>query len=180
MYPSDKTTSGISQIARLLSDATNTVSVAKAHLLLGLEAEERQDWEGAAEYYLRIVKSAPADDMLRYFGHNNRAYSLIQLERFDEAEAHCRAAIEVDAARHHAYKNLGLACEALGRPTEASTCFLDAVCRNAADKRAWLHLQQLLAKNSDLLAQSPDLAASVAAVREFYKAQAQRERVSGD
>jgi tetratricopeptide (TPR) repeat protein len=170
MYPADKTASGISQIARLLSDPTNTVSVAKAHLLLGLEAEERQDWEDAAKNYLRIIGLAPADDMVRYFGHNNLAYTLLQLKRFEEAETHCLAAVEVDGARHNAHKNLGLALEALGRPTEAAECFLNAGCRNAADKRAWLHLQQLLSKNLDLLARSPDLAERLEALREFYMA----------
>jgi hypothetical protein len=62
-------------------------------LHLGLEAEERQDLEEAATNYLRIVALVLADDMVRYFGHNNLAYSLIQLSRFDEAEAHCLAAI---------------------------------------------------------------------------------------
>ena len=170
MYPADKTTSGISQIARLLLDPTNAVNVAKAHLLLGLEAEERQDWEDTAENYLRIIELAPADDMLMYFGHNNRAYSLLQLKRFEEAEAHCRAAIEVDGARHHAHKNWGLALEALGHPVEAGFCFLNAASRNAADKRAWLHLQQLLSKNPDLPAQFPDLAERVEALCEFYEA----------
>ena len=170
MYSSDKTAAGISQIARLLSDPTKTEDVAKAHLLLGLEAEERQDWDDAAKNYLRIVELAPADDMVRYFGYNNRAYSLLQMKRFEEAETHCMAAIEVDDARHNAYKNLGLACEALGRPAEAAVCFINAGYRNAADKRAWLHLQQLLSKNPDLLAQVPDLAERMADLREFYEA----------
>lgn len=170
MYPADKTTSNISQIARLLLDPTNAVNVAKAHLLLGLEAEERQDWEDAAENYLRIIELAPADDVLLYFGHNNRAYSLLQLNRFAEAEAHCVAAIGVDDVRHNAHKNLGLALEALGRPVDAGFCLLNAASRNAADKRAWLHLQQLLSKNPDMLAQSPDLAERVEALREFYDA----------
>ena len=170
MFPSDKTTSNISQIARLLLDPTNALNVSKAHLLLGLEAEERQDWEEAAENYLRIVELAPADEMVLYFGHNNRAYSLLQLKRFEEAAAHCMAAIGIDDAKHNAYKNLGLACEALGRPADACVCFLDAASRNAIDKRAWLHLQQLLSKNPDVLAQSPDVVERLKGLREFYEA----------
>lgn len=170
MFSSDKTTLGISQIARLLADPTDIASIAKAHLLLGLEAEENQNWEAAAKYYLRIVELAPAGDMVLYFGHNNRAYSLLQLKRFKEAEAHCVAAIEIDGARHNAYKNLGLACEALGRPVDACVFFLDAACRNAVDKRPWLHLQQLLSKTPDLLAQSPDIVERMNGLREFYEA----------
>lgn len=178
MFPSDKTTSNISQIARLLSDPTNTVSVAKAHLLLGLEAEERNDWEDAAQNYLRIVELAPADEMVLYFGHNNRAYSLLQLKRFEEAEAHCMAAIQINDARHNAYKNLGLAYDALDRPVDAGFCFINAASRNATDKRAWLHLQQLLSKNPDLLAQSPDLAECMEALCDFYKANGGIPRVN--
>ena len=170
MYSSDKTSLGISQIARLLADPADTVSVAKAHLLLGLEAEEKQDWEAAEKYYLRIVELAPADRMVLYFGHNNRAYSLLQLKRFEEAAAHCVAAIEIDGVRHTAYNNLGLAYEALGRPVDACICFLDAAARNAVDKRPWLHLQQLLSKTPDLLSRSPDLVERVNGLCEFYEA----------
>lgn len=170
MYSSNKANLDISQIARLLADPTDTVSVAKAHLLLGLEAEEQQDWDAAEKYYLRIVELAPTDGMVLYFGHNNRAYSLLQLKRFEEAAAHCAAAIGIDGARHNAYKNLGLAFEALGRPVDACVSFLDAASRNAVDKRPWLHLQQILSKTPDLLAWSPDLMERVNGLREFYEA----------
>jgi tetratricopeptide (TPR) repeat protein len=167
MFSSDRTTSSISQIARLLLDPTHTVNVAKAHLLLGLEAESRSDWEDAAENYLRIVELAPADHMVLYFGHNNRAGSLLRLSRFDEASAHCMAAIEVDASRHQAYDNLGLAFEALGRLAEAAVCFIGAAYRNAADKQAWLHLQQLVSGNPELLVESADLGEQMEVLRKF-------------
>ena len=80
------------------------------------------------------------------------------------------AAIEVDDARPNAFKNLGLACEALGRPAEAAFSFLNAVSRNVADKRAWMHLQHLLSKHPDLLAQSPAIAERMADLREFHEA----------
>jgi Flp pilus assembly protein TadD len=131
--------------------------VAKAHLLLGLEAESNNDWEGAAENYLRIAELAPADAMVLYFGHNNRAGALLQLKRFDEAEAHCMEAIKVDASRPQAYDNLGLALAALGRATEAAECFLEAAYRNAASRQAWLHLQQLVSGNPEVLVRSPGL-----------------------
>ena len=161
MFSSDRTTSSISQIARLLLDPGNTVNVAKAHLLLGLEAESRNDWDDAAENYLRIVELAPADNMVLYFGHNNRACALLQLKRFDEARAHCVAAIKVDDSRHQAYENLGLAFEALGQAAEAAVCFLDAARKSAGDQKAWIHLQQLVSRNPELLVQSPDLLTTV-------------------
>ena len=168
MFPSDHTTSSISQIARLLLDPGNTVKVAKAHLLLGLEAESKKDWEGAAKSYLRIVELDPADGMVLYFGHNNRACALLQLKRFDEAKAHCLEAIKLDASRHKAYDNLGLAFEALGCPAEAAACFIDAAYRNTADKQVRRHLQQLLSRNPELLAQSPDLVERVASLDETF------------
>lgn len=170
MYPSDTTAAGISQIVLLLSDPANTEDVAKAHLLLGLEAEARQDWEDAAKNYIRVVELAPADDVVRYFGHNNLAYSLLQLKQFDDAEAHSMAAIEVDDARPGAFMNLGLAREALGRPAEAAFCFLDAASRNVGDKRAWMQLQQMLSKHPDLPVHSPDIAERMADLREFHAA----------
>lgn len=156
-------------IGRLLSDPAKEADVAKAHLLLGLEAEDRLDWGNAVEHYLRVVELVPADSMVRYFGHNNLAYSLLQLRRFNEAEMHAVAAIEIDAERHNAFKNLGLACEGLGRPADAADCFIGASLRNMTDKRAWLHLQQLLANNPDLLSQRADLAEHIEGIRDNYE-----------
>jgi tetratricopeptide (TPR) repeat protein len=169
MFSSDRTTSNISQIARLLLDPANTLNVAKAHLLLGLEAESRSDWEDAAANYLRSVELAPADDMVLYFGHNNRAHSLIQLSRFDEARAHCAAAIKIDDSRHQAYDNLGLAFEALGYASEAADCYLDATRRNTSDKKAWLHLQQIVSRNPELLVRSADLLTAIGEVSDQVK-----------
>ena len=158
------------KIARLLSDPANTENVAKAYLLLGLDAEERLDWENAIEQYRRVIELAPEDVIVRYFGYNNRAYALLQLRRFEEAEAHGIAALEVDDGRHNAYKNLGLAYQALEQPVTAAEYFINASFRNPEDKRAWLHLQQLLIRDPSLLAEAPEVAEEMEAMRKYYAA----------
>ena len=156
-------------IMELLADPSNIEDVARAHWLLGCEAERRCDWEDAVEHYLRVVALAPADRMVCYWGHNNLAYSLLLLGRFAEAELHCQAAIKIDQRRHNAHKNLGLAYEGLGRPVDAAASFLDATFRCSSDERAWLHLQKLLTKYPDLLAEEHELAESMEVLRQWYQ-----------
>ena len=155
--------------AKRLSGPSNLEDIAKAYLMRGSEAEHRCDWEDAVAHYRQVVALVPADRMLRYWGHNNLAYSLLLLGRFGEAESHARAAIDVNEDRHNAHKNLGLACEGLGRPVEAATSFLDAAFRCAADERAWLHLQKLLTKHPDLLAEEHELGERMEVLRQFYE-----------
>jgi len=158
------------EIERLLSDPTNINNVAWGYLKLGLEAEDRLDWDDAIEQYQRVIELAPEDKKVRYFGYNNRAYALLMLKRFEEAESHCISAIDVDDDRHNAYKNLGLTCEGLGRPIDAATSFINAAFRNGTDERAWLHLQKLLTANPDVLAQKPVLVEQMEAIRKHYEA----------
>jgi len=157
------------KVLQLQSDPDNVEDVAKAHLLLGVEAERCMDWEAAADHYQRLIELAPKDKGVRYFGYNNRAYALLQLRRFAEAELHCVAAIEVDDDRHNAYKNIGLAYQALEQPATAAVCFIKAGFRNPADKRAWLHLQQLLSRTPDLLDDDPETVEAMEQLRKHYE-----------
>jgi tetratricopeptide (TPR) repeat protein len=158
------------EIEQLLSDPANTIDVAWGHLKLGQDAEKRLDWDDAIEQYQRVIELAPDDEKVRYFGYNNRAYALLMLKRFEEAESHCLAAIDINNKRHNAHKNLGLACKGLGRPIDAATSLINAAFRNGTDERAWLHLQKLLTENPDLLAQKPVLVEQMEAIRKHYEA----------
>ena len=142
---------------------------AKEHWQLGLEAERRDDWEDAIEHYLRVINLAPQNQDTRYFGHNNLAYSLIMLRRYAEAETYCMAAIEIDDDRHKAFKNLGLACDALGRPLQAAICFINAAIMCVTDERAWLHLQRVLLNNPGLIDQEPLLIKKMEIARRAYE-----------
>ena len=147
----------------------NVDGVAENHLQLGLKAERRSDWENAIEHYLLVNELKPSNKSIRYFGHNNLAYSLLHLGRFEEAETYCMKAIEVDDGRHNAYKDLGLACESLGRPIHAATCFINAAIMFCGDERAWLHLQKLLMKNPGLLDNEPALLNKMEVARKNYE-----------
>lgn len=107
-----------------------------AWLRRGGEAERREDWASGVDCYGAALDLGPVAPELRYFGHNNLAYCLIRLTRFDTAEPHCRAAIEVDPGRHNAHKNLGLVRQGQDRPAEAAACFATAFRLCPSDVRA--------------------------------------------
>jgi tetratricopeptide (TPR) repeat protein len=157
-------------IQRLFADPADTEAMAKGYLMLGIEAENDGDWEDAIDYYEHVLSLDSKDPVIRYFGPNNLAYSLLSLDRFDEAEKHCLAAIGVDQDRHHAHKNLGLACEGLGKFSDAAVCFMNASFLNREDKRAWQYLMNLLADHPEVLDETPGLPEAIRHAREYYEA----------
>ena len=129
-------------------------AAALACLNEGCRAEKARDWAAALVCYQRLLYLQPQAPPLRYFGHNNLAYVLIQLGRFDEAEHYCLAAIDIEDARHNAHKNLGLALLGQGRWLDGAMSLLDATELAPMDPRAWQHLKQLLAARPGLLLES--------------------------
>ncbi len=154
------------QAEQLLAHPERPDDVARAHLTLGVIHEHEMDWAAAVESYRKVVALNPQDPHQRYFGNNNLAYSLISLGRFDEAEAYCRAAIEVDGERHNAHKNLGLVYQGQGRWLDAALSFMTAYELNPRDARAWHHLQLLLGSKPELLAKSERLRDRVATMQQ--------------
>jgi tetratricopeptide (TPR) repeat protein len=154
----------------MLANPKDADDLARAHLVLGALAEHQHDWDGAIAHYRMVLGEMPQDPDLRYYGHNNLGFSLIQLGRFDEAEPCCLAAIEVEPRRHNAYKNLGLAYIGQGRWLDGALVLLEASQRNPADPRAWRHLEKLLAAKHGLLEQSEDLRRAVAEMGQAIKA----------
>jgi tetratricopeptide (TPR) repeat protein len=69
------------------------------------------------------------------------------LNRFDEAEGYCRAAIGIDSRRPNAFKNLGIALRGQHRDADAARCFIQATQADAADARSLKLLESLLAEN---------------------------------
>ncbi len=151
----------------MLADPARPDDVARAHLTLGCIHEHEADWEAAIASYRLVLAKEPQDPTLQYYGNNNLGYSLIQLGRFDEAEAHCLAAIEVDGERHNAHKNLGLVYQGQRRWLDAALSFLTAYELNSRDPRAWHHLEQLLSSRPDLLRESASLREGVAAAKKI-------------
>jgi Flp pilus assembly protein TadD len=145
------------QAEELLARPCSSDDAARAHLTLGCVHEHEADWEAATASYRKVLACDPQDPIVKYFGNNNLGYSLIQLGRFDEAEDSCLAAIDVDAHRYNAHKNLGLARAGQGRWLDAALSLAEAARLCPEEPRAWLHLQRLLAERPALLDQSTQL-----------------------
>lgn len=157
------------QAEKLLANPAGPDDKARAYLTLGCICEHELNWEAAITNYARALASTPQEVSLRYFSNNNLGYSLIQLGRYDEAEEYCEAAIEVDADRHNAHKNLGLAQQGQGRWLDAAFCFARASCISPSDPRSWWHLEQLLTTRPHLLTESPKLKREVEHLRDMIE-----------
>lgn len=144
-------------LERQLTEAETPDGRAVALLRLGGLAERCNDWQDAVDCYGAALYQGSTLIDVAYYGNNNRAYSLIQLGRFDEAEPHCLAAIEILPERHNAHKNLGLARQGQGRWAEAAHSFVKAATLCPADGRARHLLNALLAAHPDILRTDPTL-----------------------
>jgi len=151
---------------QILANPKTRDDEAYAYITLGCLCERKEKWEEAIANYARALGCLPEDQGLRYFGNNNFGYSLIQLGRFDEAEEYCEAAIEVDAERHNAHKNLGLSYQGQGRWLDAAFSFARAFRLNPADPRSWRHLEALLTARPQLEFESEELRLEVEQLRE--------------
>lgn len=150
------------RLDRMLHEAEGPDDRAMAYMYLGVHGERKEDWNGAIGSYARALAEGSQRDDISYFGNNNLGFSLIQLGRFDEAERYCQAAIELDAVRHNAHKNLGLVRHGQRRWLEAAFCFTEAYRLCPADARAWHLLLAILDLQPELLESSPDLRARIA------------------
>ena len=115
----------------LLREARGPDDQARAYLSLGVLDERREEWEGAISHYRKCLATGSERKDLLYYGNNNLGFSLVKLERFDEAEEFCLAAIEMDPARHNAHKNLGLVRQGLGHWLDAANCYVEAYTRSS-------------------------------------------------
>lgn len=126
-------------------------------LALGQLEERRGDYTAAATSYRRALALEPCSPRTWYFIHNNLGFSLNQLGQHDSAIPYLEKAVDIDPGRPNAYKNLGLAYEALGEPAEAAEWFIAATQANASDSRALDHLLALLEANPALEVDVPGL-----------------------
>jgi len=125
---------------------------AKAHcvLALGQTMEQAGDYPSAIRFYREAFAMEPASNDVWYFINNNLGFSLNTLGQFAQGEMYCRKAIEVDASRPNAHKNLGIALTGQGEHREAARSFVAATQANAADSRAFRLLQDLLRQHPEL------------------------------
>jgi tetratricopeptide (TPR) repeat protein len=82
---------------------------------------------------------------------------LNQIKEYSSAIPYLRTAVEIDPGRPNAYKNLGLAYEALGDLGQAAELFITATQVNSADSRSLKHLISLVEANPALEVDIPNL-----------------------
>ncbi len=130
---------------------------AECLLAMGQVWERAGDYQSALDVYSRAFELPQKPDIVWYFLHNNSAFCQNLEGRHQEAEVHCRAAIEIDPDRFNARKNLALAVQGMGRYAEAAKSFVDAIMACPGDHRALGHLEDLIAAYPDILEQEPGL-----------------------
>jgi tetratricopeptide (TPR) repeat protein len=152
-------------VNKLASLATNIEEVASCWLAMGQLSEQLSDYEAAARYYRTALNLNQDRAPTWYWIHNNLGYSLIKLGQFQEAATYLKAALRIDSTWPNAFKNLGLAVQAMNENEKAAECFVAATRVNAADGRAPNHLEELVALHPELLAEDPALKVELDACR---------------
>ena len=135
------------------------------YLTLGCYMEKLHDYKGAVRFYRQALALEPGRPEVWYWIHNNLGYSLNQLQAYEDAILVLRRAIEIDPEKPNAYKNLGLASQAIGHLEEAANLFVRATQVNATDARSLKHLEDLLCAHPELEARLPELPSQVEACR---------------
>lgn len=69
---------------------------------------------------------------------------------YQEAERHCRSALELNWTRPSAYRNLGISFHGQGKLAAAAWALLEAVKMDASDDRARVFLKKLATDNPSL------------------------------
>jgi tetratricopeptide (TPR) repeat protein len=128
---------------------------AHCHLALGQIATDEQRFETALNHFLAALKLSPTRTKVSYVLHNNAGYCLNQLARHQEAEQHCRLALEIDPVRPSAYRNLGTSLEGQGDAMSAAWAFVESVKADSSDHRAHHSLSKLVEKYPDLRIRCP-------------------------
>lgn len=124
-------------------------------LILGQIAEESHDFGGALKRYSEGLSLAPSVKWLRYFLHNNSGFCLNLQGRHAEAESHLRCAIEIDAERGNALKNLGVCLQAQGNAVGAAWAFAEAAEAPLPDLAALRLLEKLIEDYPQISSDSP-------------------------
>jgi len=144
-------------VERLLELSDNSDQRANCLLALALLTEEMEDYDSATACYEQVLELEELENITLYFLHNNFGYLLYQLGQFEEAEPHLERAISIDPELATGYKNLGLACEGLGRFEEAIECYITATQVEPCDARSLVHLENLLSRHPELFVRVPYL-----------------------
>jgi Flp pilus assembly protein TadD len=138
-----------------LESTKNLEYKAHCHLALGQIATDEQKLETALNHFHTALRFDPQKQKVAYVLHNNMSYCLNQLARFKEAEQQCRAAIEIDARRASAYRNLGISLEGQSKMVGAVWALVESIKMDSADDRAREILKRIMSAHPTLAVQCP-------------------------
>ena len=139
-------------VERLMELATNLDQRAVCLIMLALLMEEMEDYDSAKGYYEQALELEQLEENTLYFLHNSFGCLLNRLGQFEEAEPHLERAISIDPERAYGHKDLGLACEGLGRLEEAVECYFVATQLTPHNATSLVHLESLLSRHPELFA----------------------------
>ena len=143
-------------LLQLFLETTNDAEhKAHCHLALGQIATDEQKLETALNHFNTALRFEPQKQKVAYVLHNNMSYCLNQLGRFNEAEQQCRAAIEIDARRASAYRNLGISLEGQNNIVAAVWALVESIKMDSADDRAREILKRIMSAQPTLAVQCP-------------------------
>ena len=134
----------------LLERSADTQADVTYLFALGQIMEKMHDYENAVSYYQEASKLCNVIFDMSYWINNSLGFSLCMLKRFLEAEKYCRLAIDMNAGRLNAFKNLGLALEGQGKLREAIDAYVTAIKIDAKDIRAMNLFEIILDRHPEL------------------------------
>jgi tetratricopeptide (TPR) repeat protein len=144
-------------VERLLELSTNSDERAVCLIMLALLMEEMEEYDSAKGYYEEVLEIEQLKENTLYFLYNSFGCLLNQLEQFEEAEPHLKRAISIDPERAYGHKDLGIACEGLGRLEEAVECYFVATQLAPYDASSLVHLEGLLSTHPEIFVKAPNL-----------------------
>ncbi|HEX2226864.1 MAG TPA: tetratricopeptide repeat protein [Candidatus Binatia bacterium] len=122
----------------------------QCRLALGQIATDEQNMDAAINHFGAALNLKPESKKIEYILHNNLGYCFNMTGDYQEAERHCRSALELNWTRPSAYRNLGISFHGQGKLAAAAWALLEAVKMDASDDRARVFLKKLATDNPSL------------------------------
>lgn len=129
------------------------MSPARADILcrMGEACEEDGRYDDALKHYLASMEFDTPNDSVRYARLTSAAYCCLMKGNPMKAEELCKSAIVLDPEQWQAWKNLGIAAEALDDPREAAQCYARAIKLSHAHLVPIVHLRELVKRRGEVI-----------------------------
>jgi len=144
-------------VERLMELSDNSDHRALCLIMLALLMEEMEDYDSAKGYYEQVLELEELEENTLYYLYNSFGCLLNKLGQFEEAKPHLERAISIDLERAHGHKDLGIACEGLGRLEEAVECYFVATQLAPHDATSLVYLESLLSRHPAIFTKAPHL-----------------------